>query len=74
MQLVDLKAPELLQIMQSKGIHLMAMTKRNPELSQLTIDALSAFQIDFSKTAPVKELIHLPFVGNTVCSCASCIY
>ncbi len=55
MRLVDPAIPDLLYQMQKKNVSMIGLTKRDPRLSDRTIEQIAPLHIDFSKTAHVNE-------------------
>ncbi len=54
-RLIDPSIPDLLSEMQKKNVPMIGLTKRDPRLSDRTIEQITPLNIDFSKTAHVHE-------------------
>ena len=55
MRLVDTSAIDLLEKMKKKKIPMIGLTKRDPKVSNRTLEQIAALQIDFSSTCPLKH-------------------
>jgi FMN phosphatase YigB (HAD superfamily) len=56
-RLVDPIIPDLLSQMQNNRVPMVGLTKRDPQLSDRTLEQLSSLQIDFGKNALIEEVL-----------------
>lgn len=65
-RLVDPAIPDLLSHMQKNQVPMIALTKRDPQMSDRTLEQLASLEIDFSKTALIEEVLIFEGLQKTI--------
>ncbi len=63
---VDPAIPQILHKMHQPGVQLIALTKRDPELAERTLEQLASLHIDFSATSEISGSILFPDHHNSI--------